>query len=110
MKGYSILRTVGVLYLLAGLLGIAGGVLLMVFGVVQFLQPYSVSSGLEPGQFRALAFGTLWNGFLLLLAALFAIAFSQLIDLLFELRARLAGTYVEPTPRAKPAPSTATQA
>lgn len=105
MRQYRFLRLFGVLYLIGGLIVAFIGVFVVALGVLQFLQPYSVDSNLSPQEFRGIAFTEIGQGVALWLAAFVALSVAQLIELLFEIRARLAGTYVEPQRAAVPSPA-----
>lgn len=90
MKTYSFLQLLGWLYRIGGVLLLLGGILWTLSGCAQVLQPYNTAG-----------WGTLLNGVLLIAVALVSLGLAELISLLFEIRARLAGTYVEraPTPK-----------
>lgn len=90
MKPYSFLQLLGWLYRVGGVLLVLGGILWTLSGCAQVMQPYNTTG-----------WGTLFNGVLLMAVALVSLGLAELISLLFEIRARLAGTYVERAPKPK---------
>ncbi len=91
MKDYRFLHFLGGLCALLGILGVAGGLVLCLLGFVQI------------GQSFGAAVGSIAEGLTAIFVSLLTFGLAVLIDLLLEIRARLAGTYVETT---KPAPVT----
>ena len=93
MQKYRLLKFLGWVWLFGGGLMVVFGVAGTAVALLNALGPYSTAYG-DPGIWRATKWLNVFYGALVILSGVMTMGLSQLIDLLFEIRAKLTGNAV----------------